>query len=272
MSFSLKPSNVFYITLGVSVMATVGALINAGGGIFGILAAVIAGLCSVLTLLLYRYSYFLVPMVTKFSNIIVVSEDGYELPPGQEVILKKVGDSYYATKFLAVRIYESASEKSLDENIIYSEYFERAISSVNFVAKFSMMVYVKDMGDYKMKIETRKAEAQLKLSRERDKSDPDVLNLDRFEREVAMWESEIEKMAKGFKPMAAVSYIMTTADGVSKESAIAAVKSQANELRATVSNALNAEVDELSGDEMLRCFEWEYMIPNSAEKLGEQVG
>src|SRR3989338_9382434 len=107
---------------------------------------------------------------------------------------------------------------------------------------------MKDVSDYRNRIETKHAEAQLRLARERDKPDPDVLRLDRYEKEVAMWENQINKLTRGIKPMGVASYVMTTAVGVSKEAAIAAANGQANEIRATVANALNVQVDALSGE------------------------
>ncbi len=270
MPFTMRPSHFAYACMAIGLLGALGAVMG-GGGIIGFFAAAIAGAGALGALLIYKYGYFIIPVITKFSKIVLITDSGYEVPPSQDLIIKKVGSEYYGTKFLGVRIYESAAEKSLEENVIYSNYFERAISSVKFVTKFCMMVYVKDMGDYRMKIETKKAEAQLKLSREREKPEPDILRLDRYEREVSMWSSEIEKLARGFKPMATVAYVMTTASGISKESAKAAVSSQANELKATISNALNCEVEELTGDEMLRCIEWEYMLPSNAQELKEQI-
>jgi hypothetical protein len=182
-----------------------------------------------------------------------------------------VGGLYYASAYLGVKIYESTSEKSAEENAVYSEYFERAISSVRFPTKFSMMVYVLDLTKHRQKWETRHAEAQLRLAREREKPDPDVLKLDRFEKEVAMCEQQIQRLVSGFKPMGAITYVMTTAVGISKEAATAAAKAQGNELRATISNSLNVEVVPLQGDEMLKCFDWEHIIPSSAEGMEQAV-
>jgi hypothetical protein len=220
---------------------------------------------------LYKYGYVIVPLVLQRGNVVQIMEGGYEVPPSNDVVLKNVGGIYYASKYLGVRIYESASEKTMDENIVYSEYFERAVSSVKYVTKFAMMVYMKDISDHRSRIETKHAEAQLRLARERDKPEPDVLRLDRFEKEVAMWEGQINKLTRGIKPMGLVSYIMTTAVGVSKEAAIASANAQANELRATISNALNVQVDLLQGDEMLRCFQWETMIPPTPQELEQAV-
>ncbi|MBM3229145.1 hypothetical protein FJZ26_01830 [Candidatus Parvarchaeota archaeon] len=220
--------------------------------------------------LFYKYGYVLWPFVTTGLRISQVTDTGFEIPPKQDAILKYSNGFYYASVFLGVRIYESVTDKTQEENAIYTEYFERAISSVKFVTKYSMLVYIKDLTKYRESIETRHAEAQLRLSREREKTEPDVLKLDRFEREVAMWEGMMSRLTQGIKPMGTVAYVMTTAVGVSKESAMAAAKNQANELRATISNALNVEVLPLTGEEMLLCFEWEKFIPPTQTDLEPQ--
>ena len=267
---TLSTQNVTYACVGIGVLGALGSFLT-GGGIFGLIAALICALGAAMAVLFWKYGYILWPLITTGAKVVQITDTGYEIPPTQDVILKGVNNIYYATMFLAVKIYESASEKSNEENTIMSSYFERAIGSVKFVTKFSMLVYVKDLTDYRNKLETKRAEAQLRLSRERDKPEPDVLKLDRYEREVAMWESQINRLVSGVKPMGALTYIMTTATGVPKESAVSAVKAQGNELRATISNALNVEVVPLTGEEMMRCFDWEHVIPPSASELEQSV-
>ena len=254
---------------GSAVHALVGAVGSfvLGGGIAGIIAGIFCLVGAMGAVGFYRYGYILVPLITTRSNVVLITDTRYEIPPAQDVILKNVGGIYYASMFLAVKVYESASERSPEENVVYTEYFERAISSVKYVTKFAMLVYVKDIGEYRKNIETKHAEAQLRLAKEREKAEPDVLRLDRYEREVAMWESQINKLSQGIKPMGMCAYVMTTATGVSKESAAAAAKAQSNELRSTLSNALNVEIVALKGDEMMRCFDWEHMIPPTQSEL-----
>ncbi|MFH1471041.1 MAG: hypothetical protein ABIF01_04795 [Candidatus Micrarchaeota archaeon] len=255
-----------YGCMGVGVFCIVLAMNNQ----LNIITAPLAGLFVMGSLAIYKYGYILVPLITKGLRIVEI-RDGYEIPPGQEAIVKKVGGTYYASAFLFVRIYESVTDKTMDENQVYTEYFERAISSVKFVAKFSMMVYVKDLTKYRENIETKRAEAQLRLAREKEKSEPDVLRIDKFEREVAMWDGQLARISTGVKPMGAITYIMTTAQGVSKEAAIAAALNQGSELRATVSNALNCEVNLVTGEEMRKCFEWEFFLPSSEKEVEEAV-
>jgi hypothetical protein len=262
-----------YFAYGSAALALVGALGSfiSTNGVFGIIAGLLCLVGAIGSIVFYKFGYVAVPLITTRSNIVVLTDSGYEIPPGQDVILKHVSGIYYASVFLGVKMYESASDKTPEENIVYSEYFERAISSVKYVTKFAMLLYVKDLQGYRTSIETKHAEAQLRLARERDKPDPDVLKLDRYEREVAMWEAHINRLTQGIKPMGLISYVMTTATGVSKEAATAAAKSQGNELRATLANALNVEIVPLKADEMLRCFEWEHMIPPTPQDVEASV-
>ncbi|MCX6778479.1 MAG: hypothetical protein NT157_06390 [Candidatus Micrarchaeota archaeon] len=236
----------------------------------GWLFAIIAAFFFSLSLATYKYGYLLVPVFTKFARIVEI-HDRFEIPPGQQAILKQVGNSYYASVFLYVRIYDSVTDKTVDETQSYVEYFERAISSVKYVTKFAMMVYMKDLIKYREKIETKRAEAQLRLSREREKSEPDVLRIDRYEREISMWDSQLSRIASGVKPMGALCYVMTTASGVSKEAAVAQALNQANELRATISNALNTDVVIVDGEDMKRCFEWEYILPPTSKEFEDSI-
>lgn len=263
------PQQFAYASMGIGLLGAIFALI--GGGPLSLIGAIACGLGVVGAILFYKYGYILMPIILQRSRVVQILEGGYEIPPSNDAIIKNVGGIYYASMFLVAKIYESVSEKSPEETAIYTEFFERAISSVNFVVKFCMMVYVKDLNIYRTNLETKRAEAQLRLARERDKPDPDVLKLDRYEREVAMWEGQIARLTAGVKPMGALCYIMTTATGVSKEEAMAHARAQANELKATVSNALNVEVTLLKGEEMKKCFDWEYMIPPTAAEFEQQV-
>ena len=260
-----------YGAAALGVIGAMGSFVSGGSGAFAIISALLCVLGGIGTIAIYKYGYVIVPLILQRGNIVQIMEGGFEVPPSNDCVLKNVGGIYYASKYLGVRIYESASEKTTEENMVYSEYFERAISSVKYVTKFAMMVYIKDISEHRSRIETKHAEAQLRLARERDKPDPDVLRLDRYEKEVAMWENQITKLTRGIKPMGLISYVMTTAVGISKEAAMAAASAQANELKATIANSLNVQVDLLTGDEMLRCFQWEVMIPPTPSEMEQAV-
>ena len=261
--------NYLFGSLGIGVVGLLVILIF--GGPFVIIGAILCFLGTVFGVLFWKYGYIIIPLITQRTNIIMMSEFGYEIPPSQDVIVKSADGAFYASAFLGLKIFESASEKSAEENIAYSQFFERAISNIKYVTKVAYLLYVEDVGEKRKTIETKRAEAQLRLARERDKPEPDVLKIDRYEREVAIWDGQLGRLIKGVKPMGIIAYAQTTAVGLSKEAAIAAVRAQASELRTVLANALNVEVVHLTGDEMLKCFEWEKFFPTTVQELEESV-
>ena len=241
------------------------------GGLFALIGGFLAGLGSLFGFLFWKYGYILVPIITQRTNIVMMSDEGYEVPPSQDVIVKSINGLFYASAFMGIKIFESATEKSAEENIAYTQFFERAISNLKYVTKIAYMLYVEDIAEKRKTIETKRAEAQLRLARERDKQQPDVLKIDKFEREAAIWDNQLTRLIKGVKPMGVVAYAMTTAADTSKDAAIAKVRSQSSEIKTVLANSLNVDVVTLTGDEMLKCFEWERFYPATVQELEESV-
>lgn len=258
-----------YLSVGIGFLGTIGSFTM--GGVFSMIGGLVAGVGALFAILFLKYGYVVMPILTQKMGRSVGLEADYEIPPSQDVVIKKKNGLFYASAFLGIKIYESALEKTQEENIVFSEYFERAISNLKFVAKISMMVYAEDIEEKRKIMETKKAESQLRLSREREKPEPDVLKIDRYEREVAMWEAQLDRLVKGMRPMGLVAYAMTTSTGITSEGAIASVRAQARELKTVLANSLNVDVEFLTADEMLKCFEWERMLPPTSEKLDEEM-
>ncbi|HSB47535.1 MAG TPA: hypothetical protein VLD37_05965 [Candidatus Bilamarchaeum sp.] len=256
--------------LTVGFLGALFALIG-GGGALSLLGGLLAGLGAFFGIIFWKYGYIVVPLITERTKIVMMSDLGYEIPPSQDVVVKSVNGVYYAAAFLGLKIFESATEKSNEENLAYNQFFERAISNIKYVTKVAYMLFVEDVGEKRKMIETKRAEAQLRLARERDKPQPDVLKIDKFEREVAIWDNQLTRLIKGVKPMGIVAYAQTVAVGLSKDAAMAQARTQANELKTVLANALNVEVVSLAGDEMLRCFEWEKFFPVTSQELEESV-
>ena len=257
-----------YGSIGIAVLGTILALnagpIGAVGALFSFVGLIIGAAFLV-------FGYAVVPFITNSTKITMINNImEYEFPPSEDLIVKKVGNVYYASAFLGIEIYESPTTQ-IDEGISYTEFFERAISTMKYVAKVGYVVYVEDISKKRQEIDTKRAEAQLKLQRERDKGEPDPLRIDKLEAELRILDFQLEKLIKGIKPMGVVAYAMTTAAGVSKDSAMTSARTQGEQVRTAISNSLNVDVKWLSGDETLKCFEWERFVPTSPAELEEVV-
>ncbi|MBU0532369.1 hypothetical protein KKB44_02645 [Candidatus Micrarchaeota archaeon] len=256
------------MAVGIIGAIVIGAI---GSGPFVIIAGLIAFLGSIGAMLFWKFGYLIIPLITQRTNIVLIDKAGYEIPPSQDVIVRNADGVYYASVFLGLKIFESMTEKTTEETIAYSQFFERAISNIKYVTKVAYLLYVEDVGEKRKTIEAKRAEGQLRLARERDKPQPDVLKIDKYEKEVAIRDMELQRLIKGIKPMGVIAYAQTTAVGVSKDAAIATARAQANELRTLLANALNVEVVHLIGDQMLKCFEWEKFYPTTSQELEESV-
>jgi len=266
MAFELTTKQMAYAVIVSSVLVFLVMFTLPGAGILQTVAAFFAAACAILSFVIWKWGYLFIPFFTKRMNIIEVHDGLWETTPAQDAIVKKIGDLYYASVFLHLKMYRSTTEKTQEENVIYVDSFERAISNIKYPVKIGEVLYAKEIGKYREDVETRRYEAQLKLQREREKTEPDVLALDRLEKEVSMWEAQLNRIISGERPMGLIAYAMTTGSGITKDAAVAISKNQAAELKTLLANALNIEVAYLYGEDMKKCFELEYFVPPSVKE------
>ncbi|MCS7109544.1 MAG: hypothetical protein NZ903_01975 [Candidatus Micrarchaeota archaeon] len=271
MAIGFTTRQMAYGTIGISILVFLIMATLPAGSTLQFLFAGISLFTAVLAFLIWKYGYWVIPYITKRLNIIEVHDGLWETTPAQDAIIKKVGDEYYASVFLHIKMYKSTTERSAEENMVFIDTFERAIANIKYPVKISTLLYAKDIAKYREDVETKKFEAQLKLQREREKTEPDVLALDRLEKEVAMYEAELNRIISGERPMGLIAYAMTTGVGVTKDAAVAVAKNQAAEIKTLLANALNVEVSYLYGEDMKKCYALEFMVPPTIKALKEFV-
>jgi hypothetical protein len=274
MEIGLNEKTVAIGSIGLGLFSIASSLFITGLGWLTLPVTLIVIVLTGISALVFTIGYAVLPMVTKFLKVTEIRAGGYEIPPTQDLIIKNVGGIYYASVFLYARIFEApvtagAAEvaRITEEESPYMDLWERAISNIKFPFKTCMLLYVEDLTKYREEIQTKRATAQLRLGREKERPNPDPLVIDRWEREITRQDELLAKLASGEKPMGLVTYLVTTALGVTKEAAAAQVKTQANELRSVVSNALNLEMVVLTGEDMKKCFDWEFAIPPTPKDL-----
>lgn len=235
--------------------------------VFGAYApAILAALLFAFSLFIWKYGYLLMPHITKAANIVEV-RGSYTIPPTRDYILKKTASGYYVTKFLEIMLYESTVDKGESEKRSLFEMFEKALGSLKHTLKISFLLSSIDVSKYADEIKTKRSEAESRKSKLASEG-PDSIRLDR---EIAMWNRLLERLTSGERPMEIIAYASTTASGATKDEALARAKRQAQEIKTILSSTLSADVRELSDLDMIRCFEWEYFIPEGREELLDEV-
>lgn len=232
-------------------------------------AAAMGALFFFLSLIFWKYGYAIVPYLARGAKIVEVGRN-FEIPPGQDIIVGKASGSFLATVFLAARLYESASEKSEKQKLMMGEMFEKAISSAGFPFKVCALVSPLDLRNELEEIRTKRSMAEDRMAKLKKGSRHDSESA-RLEREIAMWGRQIERLTSGEKPLETVFYFSTTASGMTKEEAISRAKRQAEELSVVAGSALSCEVVPLKGEEMKKCFWWDFFGPTDRDDLADQM-
>ncbi|MDO8554766.1 MAG: hypothetical protein Q7S22_08205 [Candidatus Micrarchaeota archaeon] len=247
-----------------------------GGGILSILSAfslgsviftVIAALLFLISLVVWKYGHILIPAITKATNFIEV-RDGYEISPTRDYIIKKSENGYYASKFLEIRFYESTMDKQEEQKTSMIESFERAISSLKYIVKISLLISAVDLSKHIDDIKTKRGSAESKKSKiAKEGSDEGI----RTDREIAMWNRLLDRITHGERPVEVIAYASTTSFGLTKEEAVAKVRRQAKEIRTILSSTLGCDIVEMVDLDMVKCFEWDKFFPATQEELRDEL-
>ncbi len=252
---------------------TVGSLM---GGILAIVISllygnpilpVVAAVFFSFTLLLWKYGYLLIPFFTRAANVIEV-HDGYEVPPTRDYIIKKNESGYYVSKFLEVRFYESSMDKSADDKKTMFESFEKAVSSLKYIVKITLMISTLDLSNHIEEIKTKRGTVEARKAKEAKIAADESMRMDR---ELAYWNRLLDRITQGERPVEIIAFASTTAFGLTRDEALSRVGRQSKELKTILSSSLGCDVRDLSDIEMLRCFEWDYFYPTTQEEIKDEL-
>ena len=254
-----------YIAWGLAALAVILSFFGGGlamlGGIFGFVGVILA-------VLLAKFGYMIVPAISKMTGQSYGVKYDYELPPSQDVIVKRGKNGlYYAASFLALYIYDSSLEKTAEEIVTYNRSFERLLANLKFPVKLAMMLAPEDISEHRRNLLTRKATIQIRLNNERQKAEPDPTLIDKMEQEIKDIDRQLERLARGNRPIQLMFYAVVGGVGVSKEAAIAQSKQRALEFKSAVESSLNIETGFLMANHLLKAVELEVMMPTSPEEF-----
>ncbi|MBN2122440.1 hypothetical protein JW721_05310 [Candidatus Micrarchaeota archaeon] len=246
-----------------------------GGGVLSLLFSFVSGqiiftvissFFFAISMLLWKYGYILIPFFTSAANVIEV-RGGYNIPPTRDCITKRAGGGYYASKFLEIQFYESMIDKDDAGKSSMIESFEKSLASLKNVLKISLLVSAVDLTKHIDKIKAKRSSAESR----RRRLPPNSEEIVRLDREIAMWNRQLERITRGDRSLEITAFAQTTAFGVTREEAISKARRQAKEAKTILSSTLGADVAELLDTDMIKCFEWSYFIPADSEQLRDEV-
>ncbi len=232
--------------------------------------AIIALIFAVIAFSTKYYTYLYIPALrSKNRNIVLNSREAFILSPSGTSILVHDENGTYASAFVKIPIYRSATEMTTEEKTDFSRLFSRLLTLSKSTVKFSTQMYLVSKDEYITKIHAKIEQSEERLrniTSEQAKQQGGVA--DRVKGEVAMWHNLLNSISSS-RSSSLLSYAMVSAEGGNDEEASAIAYQRAEEIAAGISSVMGVTAYVAKGDELLTLIEPEYMIP--VETVNEMI-
>ncbi len=214
------------------------------------------------------YSYILSPLFKQHKKHLVLSnENPYWLAQSGDTILKKSGEDFIATVYISIPVYRSATEMGDDEKLDFAQQISRLVGLAKVPTRYTTELYVMNKDSYIQKLKetitmTENEEAELQ-SHDAPKNE-----LDRVRGKLAMWRNMLDSISKGYS-FELSTYITVSATGSKEYEASSLAQQKARELMSGVGSIFGVPPSIITGTDLLRFVEPEYLIPIST--VTEQI-
>lgn len=238
-----------------------------------IILIVVAGVLDVGAIASRYYTYMIMPLLQQRKKEVVLSDETpYHLSSTGDSIVRKEGTEYFATAYVSIPLYRSASEMGPDEKISFAQQVSRLTTILKTPVRFTTEMYVMNKDSYiaTLRQAVDKAEnEEARLTQEKD-TEPKMLN--RVKGELTMWRNMLESVSSS-PSFELVTYAAIAARGYKEYEAVAAVQQKASELMAGIGAQLGVSPGIVLGEELLKFVEPEYLIPYStvSEQINENL-
>ncbi len=237
----------------------------------------LALLMDILAIMTRYYTPFLIPMMRQRSKRVVLSdENAYWLSTAQDSILRKSGEDFIATIYISIPLYRSATEMSDDEKIDFATQVSRLVSLSKDPARFTTQLYTMDKDVYIMQLREKINELENdEVKASQDGTDPKMV--ERLRGELSMWRNILDSITS-IQSLELLTYAGVSASGTKEYEAVSIAQQKATELMSGIGAVLGVTPSIITGNDLLKFIEPEFLIPYStvSESLtkgaGEQTG
>jgi hypothetical protein len=260
----------FIALIGVALIILVGSSVIHIQILDGVLA--LLTLCvAMVAFLTKNYLYLFDSIVKKKGKDLVVSStEAFAFSSsGNAIIRREKGDNVYASCFIKIPIYKSATEMTKEEKTNLAKLFGRVLALSKVPMKLSAQLYVVNKDEYITKLRNTLNEAEEKYREAQSFGiDEKLANMERARGRVTMWRDLLNNVSSS-QSKALALYAMVSALGGNDEEAANIAYQKAEELAGGISATLGVNASVASGNEILTFIEPDYMIPR--ETVTERI-
>lgn len=226
--------------------------------------AIIAIVFSALAFSVRYYDYLVFPFLhMKKRTAIISNEDPYYLAPGGNAIVVRGEQLTYASSFVKIPLYVSASEMQPEEKAEFAVTFSKLAALSKTPTKVSSQLYIINKDEYIQRINDKLNQVQDIYNQIMGQPNVPPSKAERIKGEVTMWHNLYDNVSRA-RSQTLNAYAMVTAAGNTEEEAVNMAVVKGEELAAGISSLLGITSTLAHDDEILVFIEPDKMIPSKS--------
>ena len=253
----------------------VGAGIVVAVFIYAVPSPVLSPILAVITLVIAvfafatkYYTYLMVPALKMKGRTIVLSADEpFIIAPNNAAILMHEGQEVYASAFVKIPLYRSATEMTPEEKLDFTRQNSRLVALSREPTRFTAELRVMNKDSYLQIIRDMLNESQNEENKLVEQNAPET-DLERARGKSTMWTNMLDVISKT-PSLEMGTYATVSGIGTQEFEAVGQAQQRARELMSGVASLFGVTPSIVTGDMLLRFVEPEYMIPYST--ITEQI-
>jgi len=215
-----------------------------------------------------HYFYLISPILSQRArNVVLSAEEPYRLSSGADSVIRQDGDTYTATVYINVPLYRSSTEMNDAEKVDFTRQVSRLVGISKSPARFTAGLYVmnKDLYIQQLRDTISGVESEESVLVEKGAPKEDV---ERVRGKLSMWRKMLEHVSSTTS-LELLSFASVSASGTKEFEAAAIAQQKARELMAGIGTTFGISPNIVTGSDLLKFVEPEYLIPYST--VSEQI-
>ena len=215
--------------------------------------------------------FIIVPNVMKIIGMRFEIARGYTLSTGQDAIIKKVGELYYATGYLTANLFPYEFKQEFTDQEVQlkianaPDTWERAIANIDFPFKFHLLATGRDIQKARDELEGKRSYQEFQLGQMMKNSKGNDVQILNVQRKINIIQSKMDRLSQGEKSISTIMYIETAAVGVTEKAAIDNMNAQLERLQISMS-ALDLQLIKIVGRELFTLFNFNFTLPTTYQQ------
>ena len=215
------------------------------------------------------YTYLIMPLIRQRSkNVVLSNESAYTLTRNKDALMHKRGDDTYATVYISIPLYKSSTEISDEEKLNFADAVSRLVGLNKYPVRFTSQMYVMNKDAYIATL--RDAIVKFETEEQNLVQDPtsNPKHIDRVKGQLSMWRNMLNTVGSS-QSYELESYAAVSGIGSNEYEALSIAQQRATEVIAGIGATFGVQPAIVTGDQLLKFIEPEYLIPLST--ITEQI-